>query len=116
MKAIPSTMRPAALPLSPLKLASTPKTSSGKARGLRLTFCPASASSQMPVVDPRLAPNRMAIPPASLISPVLMKAMVSSDTSVLDCSSMVPLTPNISPLNGVAVLRASSCSSVLPAS
>ncbi|EXF43088.1 hypothetical protein BAY1663_04506 [Pseudomonas sp. BAY1663] len=70
---MPSTMRPAALPLSPVKLASTPNTSNGKASGLRLTFCPANASSQMPVVEPRLAPNRMATPPASWIRPVLMK-------------------------------------------
>ncbi|MNJ57357.1 hypothetical protein D3C77_529430 [compost metagenome] len=116
MKAIPNTMRPAALPLSPRKLASTPNTSSGSASGDRLRLCPASASSQMPLVAPRLAPNRIGMPPASLISPVLMKAMVSSDTSVLDCSSMVPPTPNSSPLNGVAVVRASSCSSLPPAS
>ncbi|MCY1444472.1 hypothetical protein D9M71_609450 [compost metagenome] len=45
-----------------------------------------------------------------------MNAMVSRETSVLDCSSMVPQMPNIIPLKEVAVLRASSCSSLPPAS
>ena len=113
---MPSTIRPAALLRGPMKPASTPNTSNGKARGARLRFCPARASSQMPLVAPRLAPKMMAMPPASWISPELMKAIASSDTSVLDCNTRVPQTPNISPLNGVAVLRASSCSSLLPAS
>ncbi|MCY1401784.1 hypothetical protein D9M71_169080 [compost metagenome] len=45
-----------------------------------------------------------------------MNAMVSRETSVLDCSNKVPQIPNISPLNEVAVLRASKCSSLPPAS
>src|SRR5690554_5909856 len=44
-----------------------------------------------------------------------MKAMVSKDTRVLDCSIRVPLIPNSKPLIGVAVLRASHSSSLLPA-
>ena len=116
MKAMPSTTRPAALLRSPRKPASTPNTSNGSARGERLKFCPASASSQMPDVAPRLAPKMIAMPPANWINPVLTKAIVSSDTSVLDCSSAVPPMPNSRPRTGVPVLRASHCSSLLPAS
>ncbi|MCY1556881.1 hypothetical protein D9M68_936790 [compost metagenome] len=58
----------------------------------------------------------MAMPAANWIRPVLRKAMVSSDTSELDCTSMVALTPNIRLLKGVAVLSASRRSSLPPAS
>src|SRR5690606_22858951 len=84
--------------------------------GDKLRFCPASANSQIPLVAPRLAPNSTAIPPANWISPVLKKAMVSSDTRVLDCSTKVAPVPNNRPLKGVEVLRLSQCSSLPPAS
>ena len=116
ISATPSTTRPAARPRAPRKLPRTPNTSSGSASGERLNPCPASASSQMPLVAPRFAPNTTAIPAARWIRPELTKAMVSSDTRVLDCSSIVPPMPNSSPLRGVAVLRASHCSSRPPAS
>ena len=73
------------------------------------------ASSQMPLVAPRLAPKSTEILPARLISPVLRKAIVSSETRVLDCSTKVAAVPNSKPLNGVAVLVDSQPSSLLPA-
>src|SRR5690554_5624507 len=42
--------------------------------------------------------------------------MVSNDISVVDCSTIVPPTPNKKPLKGVAVLRSNSCSKRPPAS
>src|SRR5690554_2207413 len=42
--------------------------------------------------------------------------MVKRDIKVVDCRIIVPPTPNINPLNGVAVLRSRSCSSRPPAS
>ena len=104
-----------ALPLSPAKPSSTPNTSRGMASGAMLRFCPAMASSQIPLVAPRLAPNSTAMLPASVISPALRKAIVSSDTRVLDCSTKVAAVPNSSPLNGVAVLCDSQPSSLPPA-
>ena len=116
MKATPSSTRPAALPRGPAKLPSTPNTTSGQAIGERLKSCPASASSQMPVVAPRLAPRRMEMPPASWIRPEPRKAMVSSETRVEDCSAVVPAMPNSRPRTGVPVLRASIRSRPPPAS
>nr|WP_281355001.1 hypothetical protein [Comamonas jiangduensis] len=104
-----------ALPLSPEKPSSTPNTSNGMASLAMLMFCPAKASSQMPLVAPKLAPNSTAMLPAKEIKPVLKNAMVSSDTRVLDCSTKVAAVPNSSPLKGVAVLLESHCSSLPPA-
>src|SRR5690606_23798599 len=87
----------------------------GSARGDRLSFWPARASSQMPVVAPRLAPKMTAMPPARVIRPVLRKAMVSRHTRVLDCSTDVARVPNSRPLRGVDVLWLRSCSSAPPA-
>ena len=112
---MPSSRRPTALPLSPDMPSKMPNTSSGMATLDMLMFCPASASSQIPLVAPRLAPNSTAMLPTSVINPALRKAMVSSDTSVLDCSSRLATEPNSSPLKGVDVLLPNHCSSLPPA-
>ena len=103
---MPTNTRPNAANRPFKKPAKMPNTSIGTAAGLRLTLWPASASSQMPPVAPRLVPKITAMPPASPIKPVLKKAMVKSDTKVLDCKTNVAPMPNISPRAGVAVLLA----------
>ena len=112
---MPTNTRPNAANRPFKKPAKMPNTSIGTAAGLRLTLWPASASSQMPPVAPRLVPKITAMPPASPIKPVLKKAMVKSDTKVLDCKTNVAPMPNISPRAGVAVLLAIKRSNVPPA-
>ncbi|MOA19603.1 hypothetical protein D3C78_1399980 [compost metagenome] len=90
---MPSSTRPTPLAFGPLKPRRMPTTASGRARALRLALCPASASSQMPLVVPRLAPKMMHSPAARPISPVPRKAMVSRDTSELDCTRAVARMP-----------------------
>ena len=115
ISAMPTNTRPNAANRPFKKPAKMPNTSIGTAAGLRLTLWPASASSQMPPVAPRLVPKITAMPPASPIKPVLKKAMVKSDTKVLDCKTNVAPMPNISPRAGVAVLLAIKRSKVPPA-
>ena len=103
IKPMPINARPNALPVSPKKLANTPKNSKGRATTLKLMFCPAKASSQMPLVAPKLVPNNTAMPAPKPIKPALKNAIVSSDTKVLDCNTNVAPMPNSKPLNGVSV-------------
>ena len=64
---------------------------------------------------PRPGRRHADLPPANPIKPVLKKAMVKSDTKVLDCKTNVAPMPNISPRAGVAVLLAIKRSNVPPA-
>ncbi|MNF56719.1 hypothetical protein D3C84_382180 [compost metagenome] len=113
---MPSSTRPAPLLLGPLKPSRMPNTASGRAMSARLALCPASASSQMPLVVPRLAPKTMHNPAPRPISPVPRKAMVSSDTRVLDCTITVASTPKARLFQVRSVALARKRSSSLPAS
>ena len=115
-KQMPSSTRPTPLLRGPLKPSRMPNTASGRARSPRLALCPASASSQMPLVVPRLAPNTMHRPAPRPISPVPRKAMVSSDTRVLDCTVTVASTPKLRLFQARSVALARKRSSSPPAS
>ncbi|MNC15672.1 hypothetical protein D3C75_634960 [compost metagenome] len=113
---MPSRIRPAPLLRGPLKPSRMPNTASGRAMSARLALCPASASSQMPLVVPRLAPKMMHSPAARPISPVPRKAMVSRDTSELDCTSAVARMPKPRLFQTPSVALARIRSSLPPAS
>ena len=115
ISAIPIKTRPNPLNLPLKKPAKIPKISIGTAAGDKLTLCPATANNQIPLVAPKFVPKITAIPPAKPIMPALKNAMVSKETSVLDCNTNVAPIPNNKPFTGVAVLLPIKRSNVPPA-
>jgi hypothetical protein len=80
------------------------------------TFRPRPATIQAPVVEPRLAPKMMPIPPIREISPALRNEIVTTETSELDCRRVVETTPKRSARGVERVAAPSSLSSLPPPS
>ena len=78
-----------------------------------LTLRPRPATSQAPVVVPIFAPKMIPTPPISEMNPALRNEMVITETSELDCRSVVETIPKTI-ARGVEPVARSKTRSIAP--